>query len=58
MIIGSDRKKQQNSAAWREKVMPENNQGLQTGEREVEVDTLLLGNDKSSVTADKVLSYF
>ena len=28
------------------------------GKREVEEGTLLLGNDKNSVTVDKVLSYF
>ena len=28
------------------------------GKREVEVGTLLLGNDKSNIIVDKVLSYF
>ena len=32
--------------------------GYDTGEGKVEVSTLLLGNDKSNVIADKVLSYF
>ena len=32
--------------------------GLRQGRREVEVGTLLLGNDKSNVIADDVLSYF
>ena len=34
--------------------MSEKNQGLQ-GRREMEVDTLQLGNDKNNVIADKVL---
>ena len=39
--------------------MSEKNQGVTTqGRREVEIDTPLLGNDKSNVIADKVLSYF
>ena len=38
--------------AWRES-------GVMTqGWREVEVGTLLLGNDKNNVITDKVLSYF
>ena len=36
----------------------QNNQGLQHMRKEVEVGTLLLGNYKISVVADKVLSYF
>ena len=51
MIFGSDKQKQQNSAVRQKKVMI-------LGRREVEVGTLLLGNDKNNVIADKVLSYF
>ena len=36
-----------------EKVMSEKNQGLGHGRREEEVGTLLLGNDKNSVSANK-----
>ena len=32
--------------------------GYKTGEEEVEVSTLLLGNDKNNVIANKLLSYF
>ena len=39
--------------------MSEKNQGLRrVGRRKVEVGTILLGNDKNNVVADKVLSYF
>ena len=59
MIFGSDRKKKWNSAVQRKEVMFEKNQGLRhRGEEKVEVGTLLLGNDKNNVIADKVLSYF
>ena len=51
MIFGSEKQKQQNSAVRQKKVMI-------LGRREVEVGTLLLGNDKNNVIADKVLSYF
>ena len=51
MTFGSDKQKQQNSAVQQKKVMI-------LGRREVEVSTLLLGNDKNKVIADKVLSYF
>ena len=47
MILRSDRKK------WQKKVMSEKNQRVMTqGRREVEVGTLLLGNDKNNVIAD------
>ena len=46
IIFESDRKK------WQKKVT-----GKQ-GRRYVEVGTLLLGNDKNNIIADKVLSYF
>ena len=32
--------------------------GYNRGEEEVEVSTLLLGNDKNNVIANKLLSYF
>ena len=51
MIFESDKKK------WWKKFMSEKNQGLQHRgrEREVEVGTLLLGNDKNNTVAYKVL---
>ena len=55
MIFESDRKKQRNSAVWWEKV----ELGVTAhGRREVEVGTLLLGNDNENVIAEKLLSYF
>ena len=59
MIFESDRKKQQNSAVWWKKVMYGKNSGVTTqGRKEVEVDTVLLGSDKSNAIVNKVLSYF
>ena len=59
MIFESDRKKQQNSAVWWKKVMSGKNSGVTTqGRKEVEVDTVLLGSDKSNAIVNKVLSYF
>ena len=59
MIFESDRKKQQNSAVWWKKVMSGKNSGVTTqGRKEVEVDTVLLGSDKSNGIVNKVLSYF
>ena len=48
----SDRKKE-----WK-KVMSEKNRVTAQGRREVEVGTLLLGNDKNNVITENVLSYF
>ena len=42
----------------RKKVMFDKNQVTTQGREEVEVGTLLLGNDKNNVIADKVSSYF
>ena len=48
-----------NVGVQQKKVISEKNQGLQhMGRKVVEVGTLLLGNDKNNVTANKVLSYF
>ena len=59
MIFERDRKKQQNSAVWWKKVMSGKNSGVTTqGRKEVEVDTVLLGSDKSNAIVNKVLSYF
>ena len=59
MIFESDRKKQQNSAVWWKKVMSGKNSGVTTqGRKEVEVDAVLLGSDKSNAIVNKVLSYF
>ena len=59
MIFESDRKKQQNSAVWWKKVMSGKNSGVTTqGRKEVEVDTVLLGSDKSNAIVNKALSYF
>ena len=53
MIFGSDRKK----TAEKSHVSKES--GVTTrGKREVEVGTLLLGNDKENVITDKILSCF
>ena len=38
--------------------MSEKNQELQHGRKELEVATVLVGNDKNNVIADKVLRYF
>ena len=52
MIFGSDKNY---GGVWLKKVMSEKNQGFTTQERkEVEVGTLLLGNDKNNVIADQV----
>ena len=58
MIFGSGSKKKEfcrlaeKGHVWKES-------GVTTpGRREVEVATLLLGNDENKVIADKVLSYF
>ena len=51
MIFTSDRRKRMNSAIQPNMVMKE-------GRKKVEVDTLLLGNDKNKVIDNKVLSYF
>ena len=59
-IFGKDRKKHQNlekNSAERGHVWKES--GITNeGSREVEVGTLLQGNDKNNVIADKVLSCF
>ena len=48
-----------NGGIRQKKVMSEKHQGLQhTGRKEVEAGTLLLGNDKNNIIANKVLSYF
>ena len=47
MIFGSDRKK-----------CLKRIRGYDTGGRQMEVDALLIGNDKNNVIANKVLSYF
>ena len=58
MIFESGRKKQGNSAIQQKKAMFEKNQGVITqGRKEVEVDTLLLGNDKNNVIVNKVFIY-
>ena len=55
MIFVSDRKKTAGKClknVWKES-------GVTTaGRREVEVGTLLLGNDKNNIITEKVLSYF
>ena len=58
MILGSDRKKRWNSVIWQKKVMSEKKRVTKKGRREVDVGTLLLGNDKNNVIVDKKLSYF
>ena len=58
-MSGSDRKKRWNSAVQKEKGYVWQESGVTTqGRQEVEVGTLLLGNDKNNVIADKVSSYF
>ena len=58
-MSGSDRKKRWNSAIQKEKGYVCQESGVTTQRREeVEVGTLLLGNDKNNVIADKVSSYF
>ena len=58
-MSGSDRKKRWNSAVQKEKGYVWQESGVTTqGREEVEVGTLLLGNDKNNVIADKVSSYF
>ena len=47
-----------NSGVRWKKVMSKKNQGLQHGRKEVEVGTLLLGNDKDNVIVNYLLSYF
>ena len=46
-----------NSGFWRKKVMPKKNQVLRHGRKELEVGTLLLGNDKNNVIVNYLLSY-
>ena len=59
MISGSDRKNWQNSTIQWKKTVSEKNHEVTTQEKgEVEVGTLLLGNAKHNVIANKVLSYF
>ena len=58
-MSGSDRKKRWNSAVQKEKGYVWQESGVTTqGRQEVEVGTLLLGNDKNNVIANKVSSYF
>ena len=45
------------SGVRREKVMSKKNQVLRHGRREMEVGTLLLGNDKNNVIVNYLLSY-
>ena len=45
------------SGVRREKVMSKKNQVLQHGRREMEVGTLLLGNDKNNVIGNYLLSF-
>ena len=55
MIFRSDRK---NSGVRRKKVMSKKKSGVTTqGRKEVEVGTLLLGNDKNNVIVNYLLSY-
>ena len=48
----TEKKKAEKGHVWKESAI------TTQGRREKEVGTLLLGNDKNNVTADKVLSYF
>ena len=43
-----------NDRVQRKKDLSEKNQGLQHGRKEVEVSTLLLGNDKNNAIANKL----
>ena len=45
------------SGVRREKVMSKKNQVLRHGRREMEVGTLLLGNDKNNVIVNYLLSF-
>ena len=60
-MFESDRKKQWNSTVQSSSFMSEHwkESGVVTQERrEVEVGTLLLGDDKNNVVVEKVLGYF
>ena len=58
MIFGSEEKNGRILGFTRKSSLLKRIRSYNTGRREVEVGTLLLGNDKNSVIADKVLSYF
>ena len=45
-------------ASWEEDEIKEKSVVTTQGRKEMEVRTLLLGNDRNSVIADEVLSYF
>ena len=47
-----------NGGVWREKVMSKKNQGLQHRGEKRWKQALLLGNDKSNVIVNYLLSYF
>ena len=57
-MFGSDRQKQQKriSLFGRKRSCLKKSEVTIQGKRELEVDTLLLGNDKNNVIANKILS--
>ena len=58
MIFGGDRKDGRILLFNEKKLCLKRIKGRTQVRRELEVGTLLLGNDKNNIIADKVLSYF